>query len=55
MTANPRFDFADHRTLYKLYVVRAPPRPEDPPREDPAVDFLRVFLPALRPALGPPG
>jgi hypothetical protein len=51
---DPRLAFARQPALYKLYVIRrqaatAKGRPE----EDPAVAFLKVFLPALDEALRP--
>jgi hypothetical protein len=47
----PRFQFAHHAALYKLYVVRQLPRADEPAAEDPAADFLAHFLPELQRAL----
>lgn len=48
---NPRIAFARHPILYKLYLIRALNADEEAPREDPCVQFMRVFLPELRKAL----
>jgi hypothetical protein len=50
---SPRTTFARHPALYKLYVIRPMVRDEEPLEEDPAVEFLRVLLPALDKALFP--
>jgi hypothetical protein len=41
----PRLAFARARALYKLYVVRRLPRPDEPAEQDPIPAFLRLFLP----------
>jgi len=50
---NPRTTFARHPALYKLYVIRPMVRDDEPLEEDPAVEFLRLLLPALDKALFP--
>jgi hypothetical protein len=51
---NPRWTFARSPALYKLYVVRAK-RAKETVRaeEDPAVEFMKVFLPEVNRALFP--
>ena len=49
--ARPRFDFAHHAALYKLYVVRQLPKADEPLADDPAAHFLEIFLPVLQHAL----
>lgn len=48
---NPRIAFARHPILYKMYLIRAMNPAEEAPREDPCVQFMRVFLPELQKAL----
>ncbi|MCS6851587.1 MAG: EpsI family protein [Gemmataceae bacterium] len=51
--ANPRLTFARYPVLYKLYVVRPLVRGNEALDDDPAVSFLRVFLPQLDQARPP--
>jgi hypothetical protein len=48
---NPRFQFARHPALYKLYVTRRLAGADEPLDNDPAVEFLRLFLPQAQQAL----
>jgi uncharacterized protein DUF3485 len=50
-SARPRFEFAYHAALYKLYVVRQLSKPNEPLTDEPAVQFLEVFLPIVHQAL----
>jgi hypothetical protein len=50
-TNNPRVELAYHPALYKLYVLRALPRSNEPLAEDPSLEFLRQFLPEVQRAL----
>ncbi len=51
---NPRWTFARSPVLYKLYVVREmEAKGASRQEQDPAVDFMKVFLPALNQALFP--
>ena len=50
---NPRLAFVRAPFLYKMYVVRQLARPDESIDGDPAVEFLRAFLPPLRDALFP--
>lgn len=45
---SPRIAFARAPALYKLYVVRPMNRGDEPLTEDPAQEFLRLFLEQLR-------
>jgi hypothetical protein len=45
---NPRLTFFREAALYKLYVTRKLLQTEEPLEGDPAVDFLKVFVPQLR-------
>jgi uncharacterized protein DUF3485 len=45
---NPRLIFFREPALYKLYVTRKMLQAEEPLEDDPAVDFLKVFLPQLQ-------
>ncbi len=47
---NPRFAFATHRRLYKLYAQSSE---SGSPTSDPVAEFLPLFLPALADALPP--
>lgn len=49
----PRWTFAAKPYLYKLYVIRPMPLGYERPGEEPAMDFLRHFLPELTRALAP--
>jgi hypothetical protein len=49
--SSPRIAFAGYRALYKLYVLRPVLRNDEPFDTDPAVDFLKVFIPELRKTL----
>jgi hypothetical protein len=44
----PRVAFARFPTLYKVYVIRQPRKPDEPLADDPSNEFIRAFLPALR-------
>jgi hypothetical protein len=50
---NPRTAFARQPALYKLLVIRPMARGDEPLEEDPAVEFLRLFLPAVQQTLFP--
>jgi hypothetical protein len=50
---SPRLAFARYSGLYKLYVTRDMASPEDPLETDPAIEFIRVLVPALDKALFP--
>jgi hypothetical protein len=41
----PRIDFAGHPNLYKAYFTRVGPAIDEPPDEDPIVEFAKEFLP----------
>ncbi|MGH7171108.1 MAG: exosortase-associated EpsI family protein [Gemmataceae bacterium] len=45
---NPRLTFFREPALYKLYVTRKLVQAEEPLEDDPAVDFLNVFVPQLQ-------
>jgi hypothetical protein len=45
---NPRLTFFREPALYKLYVTRKLLQAEEPLEDDPAVGFLKVFLPQLQ-------
>jgi hypothetical protein len=49
----PRFHFAHHKALYKLYVIRQLVRPDEPLGEDPTLDFMGHFLPQVQRVLFP--
>lgn len=49
----PRVAFFRSRELYKLYVVSQVPF-ESHPDSDPAIDFMKEFMPALRTSLSAP-
>lgn len=52
--SNPRLTFAASPVLYKLYIVRERgPKDTDRPDQDPAVEFMKLFLPELNRALFP--
>jgi hypothetical protein len=52
--SNPRWTFARSAALYKLYVVRSTGgKDAGRPEQDPAVDFMRLYLPELNRALFP--
>ena len=44
---SPRLAFFREPALYKLYVTRKLLQAEEPLEDDPAIDFLKVFLPQL--------
>jgi EpsI family protein len=48
---NPRWRFAHHGALYKLYVIRHLPRADEAGADDPTLDFCKHFLPEVRKAL----
>lgn len=50
---SPRSEFALKRALYKLYVVRAEPKPLAKDEADPIHEFLLSFLPEAKKALTP--
>jgi hypothetical protein len=53
-SAAPRWQFRGEPFLYKLYVSRdTTKQPALSPQADPALDFLRVFVPALQRSLFP--
>jgi hypothetical protein len=45
---NPRLTFFREPAIYKLYVTRKLLQTEEPVEDDPAIDFLKVFLPQLQ-------
>jgi hypothetical protein len=45
---NPRLTFFREPALYKLYIIRKLVQAEEPLEDDPAVDFLKVFVPQLQ-------
>jgi hypothetical protein len=45
---SPRLAFAREHLLYKMYIVRELPNPDEPLKDDPALDFVRVLLPELQ-------
>ncbi|MGL6075096.1 MAG: exosortase-associated EpsI family protein [Fimbriiglobus sp.] len=45
---NPRFDFAAHSTIYKLYVTRVVPAKAGPNDKNPIDEFLPQFLEQLQ-------
>lgn len=47
----PRVEFGRHAALYKLYVIRSLWAGDEPLAEDPSLDFMRQFLPAVQAAL----
>jgi hypothetical protein len=47
----PRVQFGHHAALYKLYVIRGLFRGDEPVADDPALEFLREFLPVVHEAL----
>jgi hypothetical protein len=51
---SPRLQFARHTALYKLYVIRSLGRADEGLADDPALDFLEQFLPAVERALFAP-
>jgi hypothetical protein len=50
-SAKPRFEFAHRAALYKLYVVRQLSKANEPLTDEPATQFLEVFLPIVHRAL----
>lgn len=44
---DPRFSFARHAALFKLYLIRELAVPDEPLDEDPCVELMRQLLPAL--------
>lgn len=51
---DPRFTFAHHAALFKLYLIRELAVPDEPLDEDPCVELMRQLLPALRQILADP-
>jgi len=51
--ASPRWSYLRSTYLYKLYVVRSMTKQDEPLESDPAVGFLRQFVPELRRCLSP--
>lgn len=49
----PRLTFARQDALFKLYALRETSGEHEPYSSDPCVEFLRVFLPMLKPTLFP--
>lgn len=49
--ASPRWEFGGQPYLYKLYISHESAGHNDRLGEDPAIDFLRQFLPAIRSCL----
>jgi hypothetical protein len=50
----PRLAFARQPLLYKMYVVRELTDPDEPLKDDPALDFIRILLPQLQKGLFSP-
>jgi len=50
---SPRFSFARFPFLYKIYVVHPTLAADDQGDQDPAIDFIRVFLPQLQEKIFP--
>ena len=48
---SPRWDYAHHAALYKLYVIRELRQPGEPLAEDPAQEFLSQLLPEVHQGL----
>ena len=48
---NPRWEYARHRFLYKLYVVRPLAKADESAADDPTPEFMRVFLPEVQKCL----
>jgi hypothetical protein len=48
---NPRWEYARHRFLYKLYVIRPLAKADEPLADDPTPEFMRVFLPEVQKCL----
>ena len=46
--ANPRWDLASYRFLYKLYAVHPMDATDESAAQDPTPEFLRVFLPEVQ-------
>ncbi len=49
---NPRLEFVGRPALYKFYLVERLSRPDEPPEEGAAAEFLKVMLPELHRCLG---
>jgi hypothetical protein len=50
---SPRLQFGSVSALYKLYVIREVPGPDEPLRDDPCAEFLGKLLPELSKTLFP--
>jgi hypothetical protein len=50
----PRLAFARQPLLYKMYIARELANPDEPLKDDPALDFIRVLLPELQKSLFSP-
>ena len=48
---DPRFAFARHAVLFKLYLIREMTVPDEPLEDDPSVELMRQLLPEMRRAL----
>ena len=48
---HPRWTFARHPALFKLYVLRQLPRGDEKLEDDPVVEFIRLLVPELQKAL----
>jgi hypothetical protein len=48
---SPRLTFARFSVIYKLYVVRLLAKPDEPLDEEPADEFIRLFVPELQKVL----
>ncbi|MBY0528427.1 MAG: EpsI family protein [Gemmataceae bacterium] len=51
--AEPRFAFARHPALFKLYVIREMASDDESLDDDPCLDLLRNLVPALQQSLAP--
>ena len=50
---NPRWTFGSYPFLFKLYVIHPLAKLDEPAVDDPAPEFLSLFLPELRKSLFP--
>ena len=51
---DPRFAFAGQEALFKLYLIREVPVPDESLDDDPCVELMRQLLPAMRTTLFDP-
>jgi hypothetical protein len=48
---SPRLVFSHFQALYKLYIIHKMSRPDETAEEDPAPDFIKLFIPQLQKVL----